>query len=355
MVKRPKPPKSAPLKRDVDLPLVSRPILPPDPRQARLPFDPMPLRIEPCLALLSQKVPKGPEWRYEIKWDGYRLAIHVELSGVRFLTRGGHNWTDRFPHIAAAAREFSPRTLILDGEAVVLDEQGRSDFGALQRALGGRGGKRSAGEALFYAFDLLYLDGHDLTKLGQFERRQMLEDLLEEREGAIKFSGAVDADGDELLEQACALGLEGIIAKHDDRPYRSGRTGDWLKIKCIQSDSFVVVGYEPSTAVPGSIARLLLAGTKDGKLVYVGSVGTGFKHAEARDLKKLLDGIKTDRPAVAKKRKTLVFVRPELVAEIEYRGWTHDGKLRHASFKGLRELSDEASVFDLSAADPAGR
>jgi bifunctional non-homologous end joining protein LigD len=145
MVKRPKSPKSAPLKRDVDLPLVSRPISPPDPRQARLPFDPMPSRIEPCLALLTSKVPKGEEWQYEIKWDGYRLAIHVELNGVRIITRGGHTWTDRFPHIAAAARAFSPRTLILDGEAVVLDDQGRSDFSMLQKALGGRGGKRSAG------------------------------------------------------------------------------------------------------------------------------------------------------------------------------------------------------------------
>ncbi|UVC09840.1 non-homologous end-joining DNA ligase [Rhizobium sp. TH2] len=347
MVKRSHPPKSAPLKRDVDLPLVSRPITPPDPRQGRIPFDLMPERIEPCLALLAQKAPAGDQWQYEIKWDGYRLAIHVELNGIRIITRGGHTWTDRFPHIAAAARSFSPRTLILDGEAVVLDEQGRSDFSALQKALGGRGGKRSAGEAVFIAFDLLYLDGHDLTKFGQHERRQMLEDLLADRDGAIKFSETIEADGEELLKQACALGLEGIIAKHDDRPYRSGRTGDWLKIKCVQSDSFVIVGYEPSTSMPGAIARLLLAAMKDGKLVYVGSVGTGFKHAQARDLKSLLDGMKTDRPAIAKKGKTLVFVRPEFTAEIEYRGWTDDAKLRHASFKGLRDKVDAKSIFTL--------
>jgi bifunctional non-homologous end joining protein LigD len=115
MVKRPKYPRSAPLNRDVDQPLVSRPISAPDPRQAHLLFDPMPSRIEPCLALLSNSVPTGPEWQYEIKWDGYRLAIHVELNGVRIITRGGHSWTDRFAGIAAAARDFSPRTLILDG------------------------------------------------------------------------------------------------------------------------------------------------------------------------------------------------------------------------------------------------
>jgi bifunctional non-homologous end joining protein LigD len=346
MVKRPRSPKSAPLKRDVDLPLVSRPITPPDPRQGRIPFDPMPERIEPCLALLAQKVPTGEQWQYEIKWDGYRLAIHVELNGVRIITRGAHNWTGNFPSIAAAARAFSPRTMILDGEAVVLDDQGRSDFSALQKAVG-RNGSRNSSEAIFYAFDLLYLDGHDLTRLGQHERRQMLADLLDGHEGAIKFSESIDADGPELLKQACALGLEGIIAKHADRPYRSGRTGDWLKIKCVQSNSFAVVGYEPSTAMPGAIARLLLAARKDGKLVYVGSVGTGFKHAEAREIRTLLDGMKTDHPAIPKKGKTLVFVRPELIAEIEYRGWTDDAKLRHSSFKGIRDNADGASVYAL--------
>lgn len=131
-----------------------------------------------------------------MKWDGYRLAIHVELNGIRIITRGGHNWTDRFSGIAAAARDFAPRTLIMDGEAVVLDEQGRSDFSILQKALGGRGGKRNAGEAVFMAFDLLYLDGHDVTRMGQRERREMLHDLLEGHEGAIKFSESIDADGE---------------------------------------------------------------------------------------------------------------------------------------------------------------
>jgi bifunctional non-homologous end joining protein LigD len=340
MVKRSKPPRSAPLKRDVDLPLVSRPIPVPDPRQSRLLFDPMPARIEPCLALLADKVPLGDEWQYEIKWDGYRLAIHVELNGVRIITRGGHNWTDRFAGIAAAARDFSPRTLILDGEAVVLDEQGRSDFSRLQKALGGRGGKRNAGEAIFYAFDLLYLDGHDLTRMGQLERREILRDLLEGQEGAIKFSESIDADGEQLLQSACELGLEGIIAKHEDRPYRSGRTGDWLKIKCVQSDSFFVVGFEQSSAVPGAIARLLLARKDGNAYVYVGSVGTGFKHAQARELKTQLHEIRTPKPVISTTGKNLVFVRPDLVAEVEYRGWTDDGKLRHSSFKGIRDRAD---------------
>ncbi len=143
--------------------LHSRPIRKRDPDQPSLPFDPMPLRVEPCLALLKPTVPVGPDWLYEVKWDGYRLAIHIEPKGVRVITRGGHDWTHRFPIIVAAAKELGVTTAILDGEAVVLDDQGRSDFGALQRSLGGRGGKRVSTESILVAFDLLYLDGHDLT------------------------------------------------------------------------------------------------------------------------------------------------------------------------------------------------
>jgi bifunctional non-homologous end joining protein LigD len=348
MAKRPsKPPKSIPLKSERDIPLVSLPIEQRDPRQPRLLFDPMPGRIEPCLALLSSKLPKGDQWIYEVKWDGYRLAVHVEQNGVRVLTRGGHDWTHRFPEIAKAAKDLGPATMILDGEAVVLDQQGRSDFGALQKALGGRGGKRSAGEATLYAFDLLYFDGHDLTGLGLNERRQILIDLLEGSTGAIQLSESFEADGEELLANACRLGLEGIIAKNEDRPYRSGRTGDWIKIKCVQSDGFVVVGYEPSTKMTGAIASLLLGARKGYELVYVGSVGTGFKHAEARALKKQLDAIRTSNPALKLKNKKLVFCDPTLIAEVEYRAWTTDNQLRHASFKGLREIEDHAEVYQI--------
>jgi len=333
------------LRTDADFPLQSRPRTPRDPRQPQLLFDPMPDRIEPCLALLKSAPPKGEEWAFEVKWDGYRLAIHVEPSGVRVITRGGHDWTERFPAIAQAAGALGPATMILDGEAVVLDEQGRSDFGALQQALGGRGGKRNAGEAILYAFDLLYFDGHDLTRMDLRERRHMLEDLLGEAEGVIRLSQEIEADGDALLQSACEHGLEGIIAKHKDKPYRSGRQGDWLKIKCSQSESFVVIGYEPSTKMPGAVASLLLAARQGDGLVYVGNVGTGFRDQVARDLRKQLDGMKVTKPAAPVKGKGLVFSAPVLVAEIEFRAWTNDGKLRHASFKGLREAADNADVY----------
>ncbi|WP_018327550.1 non-homologous end-joining DNA ligase [Rhizobium giardinii] len=318
-----------------------------DEAQPNLPFDPMPERIEPCLALLKTTAPAGGEWAFEVKWDGYRLAIHIEPARVRLITRGGHDWTHRFPAIAAAASQLGVATAILDGEAVVLDEQGRSDFGALQRSLGGRGGKRTSTESIFYAFDLLYFDGHDLTRTELSVRRHLLEDLIEGASGAIQLSEEVGGDGARLLENACAIGLEGIVAKHRASIYRSGRTGDWVKIKCVQSESFIVVGYEQSASARGGIGSLLLAGRNGDDWVYVGSVGTGFNTKDAEYLHKALDKLETKQPIVPLKGKNLVFTLPTLIAEIEFRGWTKDGNLRHASYKGLREVQDNAAVFDL--------
>ncbi len=344
-----KPPrkKSQPLLRETDAPIRSRPRKPRDPAQPQLPFDPMPDLIEPCLALLKAKPPSGPDWIYEIKWDGYRVAVHIEPNSVRIITRGGHDWTERFPAIADAARKLGVGTAILDGEAVVLDNEGRSDFGALQRSLGGRGGKKASAEAVLYAFDLLYFDGHDLTNMELSGRRHLLEDLIGESEGAIRVSQEVEADGPTLLAAACEHGFEGIIAKHRDSTYRSGRLGDWQKIKCVQSESFVIVGYEPSTAARGGIGSLLLAAYQGDAFVYVGSVGTGFKEKDAIELRRMLDALKTKRPTVAVDKKGVVFAQPTLIAEIEFRAWTDDGKLRHASYKGLREVQDNAAIYKL--------
>ncbi|MGO7979545.1 non-homologous end-joining DNA ligase [Rhizobium johnstonii] len=342
-----KPPKPKPLLQD-DKPVRSRPRKPRNPAQPNLPLDPMPDRIEPCLALLKARPPKGDDWVYEVKWDGYRLSVHVEPKGIRILTRGGHDWTDRFPAIKQAALWLPVGTAILDGEAVVLDEQGRSDFGLLQQSLGGRGGKMSSSEAIFMAFDLLYFDGHDLRNSELDMRRHLLEDLVPAGgQGDIRLSEQIEADGDQLLASACELDLEGIIAKQRRAPYRSGRGGEWVKIKCVQSDSFVIVGYERSTVARAGIGRLLLAARKGKKLVYVGGVGTGFNERNAYELREKLDCLVTATPAAAVDRKGAIFVKPKLVAEIEYRAWTDDGKLRHASYKGLRDEHDNAAVFDL--------
>ncbi|MFW8644596.1 non-homologous end-joining DNA ligase [Rhizobium beringeri] len=272
-----KPPTRKPLLQDADKPVQSPPRKPRNPAQPNLPLDPMPDRVDPCLSLLKTKPPKGRQWAFEVKWDGCRLAIHIEPSGVRILTRGGHDWTDRFPAIAAEARRLPVATAILDGEAVVFDERGRSDFGRLQQSLGGRGGKRTSREAVLMAFDLLYFDGRDLTGTELSARRHLLEGLVPAGgEDAIRLSEEIGADGDVLLRIACEHGLEGIIAKDRNSTYRSGRLGDWVKIKCVQSDSFLVVGYEKSGAAFGQIGSLLLAARKAGELVYVGSVAGGI-------------------------------------------------------------------------------
>ncbi|MFF0919073.1 non-homologous end-joining DNA ligase [Rhizobium leguminosarum] len=345
-----KPPRksSKPLLRESDAPVRGQPRRRRDPAQPNLLLDPLPARIEPCLALLRAKPPKGDDWVYEIKWDGYRLSVHIEPTGIRILTRGGHDWTHRFPAIQQAALWLPVGTAILDGEAVVLDEQGRSDFGLLQQSLGGRGGKKMSSDAIFMAFDLLYFDGHDLRNSELDMRRHLLEDLVPASEqGDIRLSEEIEADGDHLLASACEHGLEGIIAKRRDAPYRSGRLGDWLKIKCIQSDSFVIVGYERSTVARAGIGRLLLAARKGKKLVYVGGVGTGFNERNARELREKLDGLITSTPAAVVDRKGAIFVKPKLIAEIEYRAWTDDGKLRHASYKGLREEQDNAAFYEI--------
>ncbi|MDE3873021.1 non-homologous end-joining DNA ligase [Sinorhizobium meliloti] len=310
------------------------------------PSEPMPARVDPCLATLVDKPPKGPDWAYEVKWDEYRIAVHIESGRVRILTRGGYDWTDRFPSIVDDARRLAVKTAILDGEAVVLDDKGRSDFGMLQRALGRLPSAVEAGAIVFYAFDLLYLGGRDLRRLPLRERRRLLEPLVAGREGAVRLSEEVQADGDEFFRVACAHGLEGIIAKHVEKPYRSGRGEWWQKITCKRRDSFVVVGFEPST-VPGHLGRLLLAARKDGALVYVGGCGTGWSHDLSRQLRKALASIVTKKPAVSLRRKNAVFIEPVLVAEIEYRAWTNDGKLRHAAFKGLREREDDATISSL--------
>ncbi|PDT82459.1 non-homologous end-joining DNA ligase [Sinorhizobium sp. BJ1] len=310
--------------------------------------DPMPDRVDPCLAMLVDKPPKGPDWAFEVKWDGYRLAVHVEPERVRIITRGGYDWTLRFASIAAEARQLGYETLILDGEAVVLNDQGRSDFGLLQRALGKRPSLHDPSEILFFAFDLLYVDGWDLRRLPFRERRWLLDPIVAGRTGAIRLSEEVEADGEEFYHVACAHGLEGIIAKHREKPYRSGRGEWWQKITCKRRDSFVIVGFEPSS-VPGAIGRLLLGARRRGELVYVGGCGTGWTYAESAKLRELLEEIRTDSPAVLLKRKNAVFVEPVLIAEAEYRAWTQDGKLRHPSFKGIRERADDATVFELNS------
>ena len=233
--------------------------------------------VPPQLATLVADARNGPNWVHEMKFDGYRLQARLDKGKVILLTRNGLDWTHRFPNICKAVAKLPAETALLDGEAVVEDEAGISNFSALQQDLGGRGGKLVAGKAMYYAFDLLHLDGRDLTSLPLRERKAALAALLEQApHERLRLSEHIDSDGDAMLRHACRLGLEGIICKRADAPYRSGRGDAWVKVKCTERSEFVIGGYVPSTVSPGMIGSLVVGYYDKGKLVHAGRVGTGY-------------------------------------------------------------------------------
>ncbi len=301
---------------------------------------PMPAFIEPCLATLVAKPPIGGDWVHEIKFDGYRIQARIDGKSVRLLTRNGLDWSDRFGTLPRLLREFHDGEAIIDGELVVDDAEGHSNFSALADAL--KSGKSE--KFILHCFDLLYLDGFNLLNATLGDRKAALEKLFARRSktGQIRYSEHLSADGARMLSEACKLGLEGIISKRIDRPYRSGRHDDWLKSKCIQVDEFVIVGYLNSNATTNAVGALVVGYYERNKLIYAGRVGTGYTQENARNLMRLLKPLRVDTPPVSSaltnlQRKDVVWVKPELVAQIEYRTWTADGLLRHAAFKGLRE------------------
>ncbi|HTS40543.1 MAG TPA: DNA ligase D [Stellaceae bacterium] len=300
----------------------------------------LPSFVEPCLATLTKSPPRSADWIHEIKFDGYRVQARFDHGRVRLKTRKGLDWTEKFQTIADALSRLPAKTALIDGEVVVEDSEGHSDFSALQVALK----NRDLDRLVYCAFDLLHLDGVDLTRAPQIERKAALAELLKRSPPGdlIRYSEHFDDDGAVVFKHACRMRLEGIISKRRDLPYHSGRSENWLKTKCLASQEFVIAGYEPSEVRQRGLRSLVLGYYEDGALRYAGRVGTGFSHDLARALQKKLDALGTEKapfgqvPARERGQKVR-WATPKLVVEIDFRGWTHDAILRQASFKGLRE------------------
>jgi bifunctional non-homologous end joining protein LigD len=299
---------------------------------------PMPDGQAPMLATAADAPPDGPEWVSEIKFDGYRLLVEKTGGRVRLLTRNGLDWTRRFAAIAEAVAALPAETLLADGEVVALREDGVSSFAMLQQALSDG---RTDGLVL-YLFDLLYRDGLDLRGCALEERKAALEDVPPAG-SPLRFSEHLAGVGAAMRVRACAMGLEGIICKRQDSPYRAGRGRAWLKVKCQGREEFVVLGF---TKPQGSRAGLgaLQLGYYDpkGGLHYAGGCGSGFTDAVLADLGKRLAADKTDRPADLlltdePPPRGVIWVTPSLVAEVQFTAWSGAGRLRHAVFLGLRQ------------------
>ncbi len=299
----------------------------------------MPRTIEPELATLVDSVPPGAEWVHEIKYDGYRVLCKVRDGEASLITRHGKDWTDRFAPIARAAEQLPLREAILDGEVVVLEPNGTTNFQSLQNALA----ENRQDDLVYFAFDLLYLDGYDLRDAPLLARKEALLGLLAGGAGPIRPGDHVEGDGEGFFRQACEYGLEGIVCKRTDLPYRAGRTKDWLKVKCMKRQELVVVGFtDPEKSRVGFGALLLAVNDDKGELVFAGKVGAGFTDATLREMRAQMDKLEIKKPAFknpprgAEARRSH-WLKPKLVAEVAFTEWTRDGSLRHSTFQGLRE------------------
>ncbi len=288
--------------------------------------------IEPCLATLSDKVPSGERWIHEIKFDGYRLQLHKNENDIHFFTRRGHDWTRRFSSLVTAAWHLPARKVILDGEVIVPTETGHSDFGALETDLGAGRSDRF----IYYVFDILYIDGLGLSRCSLSDRKRVLLELLADQSGCIRYSDHLDGGGEPLFWRACQLGLEGIVSKRKDASYRSGRRPDWTKRTCRQRETFVVAGI---ALKGGKFDGVYLARRVNGELLYVGKVENGFSPESERDLRGRAEKLKTRTQPLSRriKKPKALWLKPSLLVDVEYRALTGAGKLRHPSFKGVRE------------------
>ncbi len=328
----------------------------------------LPAKIEVELATLASQAPRGDDWLHEIKFDGYRMICHIDHGRVKLLSRNHKDWTDRLHAVAEAVQLIPATTALLDGEVVALRPDGTTDFQDLQNVFQ----ENRVDRLHYYLFDLLHLDGVNLTGAALEDRKRLLTELLGQTTlpATLHLSEHIAGHGPEFLKEVCKMSLEGIISKRRDRPYRPGRGYDWLKIKCAQSAEFVIGGYSAPTGARKGFGALLVGFyDADGRLLYAGRVGTGFDDRTLETLLQRLQGLRQEgapfddvqsthqknrwRPGAS----SMVFwVKPKLVAQVRFGGWTRDGLLRHPAFQGLREDKPAAAVtreLPISAADVA--
>ncbi len=304
----------------------------------------MPAFVEPQLAMLADTPPEGDAWIHEIKLDGFRIQCRVDGEHVTLTSRNGLDWTARAPAVVAAARALDCTRALLDGELCWVDRDGRTSFGRWGDAPSGdRGG------VVYFAFDLLFVDDRDLRSLPVVERRRELARLCLGAPPVLRCTEHTTGNGAELFAEASARGLEGIVSKRADAPYRSGRGRDWLKVKCLMRQEFVIVGWTPPTHARDRFGALVLAIYESDELVYAGRVGTGFDRAAREAIWARLEPLaQPDCPLPTRPRAPglarVQWVAPHLVGEVAFTEWTSDGRLRHPSFQGLRDDKPATAV-----------
>lgn len=279
--------------------------------------------IPPMLPSLTDVPPEGEDWIHEIKHDGYRTQLVIHKQHIRAFTRNGHDWTDRYPSAVTAARDLACTSAILDGEMIVQDAQGRSDFDGFRTAIESR-----PRDLVFMAFDLLHLDGSDLRHEPLVDRRKRLQDLVgrHDPECCLQFSESVEGSGAEFFKAVEAMGLEGMVSKRRRSRYRSGRTSGWLKVKTFAEDEFIVIGAERASGGPS--CALLAREMPDG-LEYAGSAFVTLSDADRERFWRAVDALRVGRPVIPMKSKSAAWMRPRLRVRARYlRG---EGKLRHAT------------------------